>query len=67
LDFASAFDIPRFGSTGVKSYISDRLISDLQHLASYVYRHNAMAYDSITSDSGKCFHTALGVRPGNVM
>jgi hypothetical protein len=29
------------------SYISDRLISELQHLASYVSRHNAMAYDSV--------------------
>jgi hypothetical protein len=32
---------------GVKSYISDRLIGESQHLASYVSRHNAMAYDKV--------------------
>jgi hypothetical protein len=33
---------------GLKSYISDRLIRESQHLASYVSHHNAMAYDSYT-------------------
>jgi hypothetical protein len=30
----------------VDSYISDKQFGQLQHLASYVSRHNAMAYDT---------------------
>jgi hypothetical protein len=30
----------------VKSYISNRQFSESRHLASYVSRHNAMAYDT---------------------
>jgi hypothetical protein len=30
----------------IASYISNRLISKLQHLVSYVSCHNAMAYDT---------------------
>jgi hypothetical protein len=39
----------------VKSYISNRLISKLQHLASYVSRHNFMAYDMIAFLDRSCW------------
>jgi hypothetical protein len=45
LDLASALRFKDLVRLQVKSYISDRLIIELQHLASYVSCHNAMAYD----------------------
>jgi hypothetical protein len=44
LDLVSVFKIKELVQLYIVSYISDRLISKLGHLASFVYNHNAMAH-----------------------
>ncbi len=38
----------------VESYVSDWQFSESQYLASYVFRHNATAYDKIWGQLGQC-------------
>jgi hypothetical protein len=46
LDLASALRFKDPVQLQVKSYISNRLISKLRQVASYLSHHNAMAYDT---------------------
>jgi hypothetical protein len=45
LDIVSIFKIQRSSTTEHTAYISNKLFSELRHLASYVSRDFAMAYD----------------------
>jgi hypothetical protein len=52
LDLASIFKIQKIRfRLQVESYISDWLFGKSRLLASYVSRHNAMAYDRVGQDS----------------